>query len=119
MEMKTVSGDEAFFYMHNNKGELMGICILHVDDFLIAGNQEFHLKVGKQLCNRFTFGKIETENFKFTGIEIEQEHGDINIGQNEFVQSLKPISIDRVGNKNNKLTNEEFKKGYQIFRKSR
>ena len=62
--MKTVSGDEAFFYMHNEKGELMGLCILHVDDFLIAGNQDFHDKVAEQLCSRFTIGKIETENFK-------------------------------------------------------
>ena len=45
MGMKTVSGDEAFFYMHNKRGELMGIYILHVDDFLIPGNQEFHQKV--------------------------------------------------------------------------
>ena len=39
--MKSVSGDDAFFYKAEN-GVLSGMCILHVDDFLIAGTKQFY-----------------------------------------------------------------------------
>ena len=38
--MKTLSGDEAFFYLHDENQQLIGLCILHVDDFLFAGHKE-------------------------------------------------------------------------------
>ena len=38
--MKSLSGDDAFFYMiEDNK--LAGMILLHVDDFMIAGNNAF------------------------------------------------------------------------------
>ena len=107
--MKNVSGDEAFFYMHDEKDGMSGLCILHVDDFLIAGTPKFHDKIAKQLRNRFSFGKIEMEDFKFTGLKITQSDSEILIDQNEFVQSLKAIEIKRVGQKDDALTKEEYK----------
>ena len=63
--MKNLSGDDAFFY-RIKKDCLDGICILHVDDFLISGSKEFHKEVARKLKGRFTFGKVEVESFKFT-----------------------------------------------------
>ena len=53
--MQSVSGDDAFFFLTIN-GSLMGMCILHVDDFLLAGNEQFFTKIQDTLTSRFTFG---------------------------------------------------------------
>ena len=43
------------------------------------------------------------ENFKFTGLNIQQNNGSILIDQNEYVDSIEPISIDKVSDKTEKL----------------
>ena len=56
--MTNLSGDDAFFYKIK-KDQLDGICILHVDDFLISSSEEFHKEVSRKLKGRFIFGKVE------------------------------------------------------------
>ena len=107
MKMKSVSGDDAFFY-YLKDGKLIGLCILHVDDFLIGGNDYFHNLVSKHLVGKFTFGKIEMEKFKFTGLNIRQTSDGIFVDQNEYIQSIKPIKIDKFVDKSTKLSKEKF-----------
>ena len=38
--LKVMEGDEAFYYLHRD-GELMGAVITHVDDFTLAGTEDF------------------------------------------------------------------------------
>ena len=51
--MKHLSGDEAFFYLVKD-GKLCGMILLHVDDFIVAGNANFHETVLSSLENRLT-----------------------------------------------------------------
>ena len=97
-----------------NNGELSGICILHVDDFLLGGNNYFFSLVESKLIGRFTFGKIEVENFKFNGLNIQQTQEGILVDQNEYIQSIKPIKIDKSADKNTKLSNDKFAQ-YRAF----
>ena len=69
--MKPVSRDEAMFFLARND-ELLVDCLLHVDDFLVGGTEEFHRILSSKLKGRFTLGKIETGKFKFTGLHIQQ-----------------------------------------------
>ena len=106
--MKTLSGDSSFFYLQKD-GKLIGICIIHVDDFLIGGSEEFHEIIKKSLMTKFTFGKVENRKFKFTGLNIEQRNdGTIYIDQNEYIQSLQPIDIEKAVDKNQKLSKKKF-----------
>ena len=41
MGMKPVSGDNAVFTKHDSEGNLKGVYILHVDDFLVGGTEAF------------------------------------------------------------------------------
>ena len=107
MKMKSVSGDDAFFYILMD-GKLAGLCIIHVDDFLMGGNDHFYNLIEEKLAKRFTFGKIETENFKFTGLSIQQTSSGIFVDQNEYIQSIKPIKVDKLVDKNTKLSKELF-----------
>ena len=107
--MKCVSGDEAFFSIRKN-GELFGMTVLHVDDFLVAGRPEFLDHLGQKLKSRFTFGKIEYNKFKFTGLNIEQKEDGIYVDQTEYIQSIKPISAQGLeGQENANLDKKQFK----------
>ena len=108
--MKTVSGDEAFFSMMKD-GKLVGLCILHVDDFLVAGNSNFLRALDRKLNGRFKFGKVESNRFKFTGLNIEQQEYTILVDQIEFINGIKPIFSPRTGKKSSdeKLNKEEMK----------
>ena len=106
--MKPLSGDEAVFHLIKDN-KLIGLCALHVDDFLTAGTKQFEALLDKRLQGRFTFGKIELHKFKFTGLNIEQTEDGIYIDQIDYIQSLKPIETQRVANKDEKLNNKEFK----------
>ena len=107
--MKTLSGDSSFFYLHK-EGKLVGLCILHVDDFLIGGTSEFFRLIECHLLNKFTFGKVQCNKFKYTGINIEQkENGEILIDQNDYIKNLQPIMLDKPADKNEKLSRKMFK----------
>ena len=47
MGMKQLSGDDALFYMVENN-TLIGLCALHVDDFLTGGTKKFWTKSCKE-----------------------------------------------------------------------
>ena len=64
--LKTLSGGDAVYYEHNN-GKLMGLILSHVDDFTIAGTQEFLQRIVAGIEERFTVLKVEEDNFRFTG----------------------------------------------------
>ena len=83
--------------------KLHGLCVLHVDDFLIAGNQWFYELVKTNLVDKFTFGKIEMEKFKFTGLNIQQTKDGIFIDQDSYIRSIKPIKLDKFCDKSAKL----------------
>ena len=51
--LKTLPGDDAFYY-ENKDGNLLGINLSHVDDFTIAGNEEFVRRIVKGISDRFT-----------------------------------------------------------------
>ena len=107
MDMKSLSGDDAFFFCVR-AGKLVGMVIIHVDDFLVAGTTDFFTVVKQKLIGRFTFGKIEFGSFKFTGLNIRQTPEGILVDQNDYVQSLEPIKLDKVADKNEKLANKKF-----------
>ena len=106
--MQMLSGDDALFF-YQKDGKLLGLCILHVDDFLIGGTATFLQSIQKKLLGRFKFGKIENEKFKFTGLNIQQNKNEIVIDQDDYVKSLEPISIDKASNKDEKLSMKKFK----------
>jgi len=102
------SEDEALFYLVKDN-QLLGICILHVDDFLVAGMDDFREKLSEKPGGRFNFGKVETNKFKYTGLNIEQTEEGICVDQIEYIQSLKPIISKRVADKDDRLIDKELK----------
>ena len=84
------------------------MCILHVDDFLLAGNETFYKLVQEKLLSRFTFGKVESGSFRFTGLNIKQTSEGIFVDQNDYVQSLEPIDVEKLVDPKESLPKEKF-----------
>jgi hypothetical protein len=107
--MKSISGDEAFFSISKG-GELYGMTILHVDDFLVAGQPEFIKTLSFKLKNRFTFGRTELSKFKLTGLNREQTNSGIYVDQIDYIKSINPITSHRMDLKEDECLNKvEFK----------
>ena len=67
--------EPALFVLKGDK-KLRGIIVLHVDDFLYAGDDWFVLKVMPGLKNAFTIGKEFECPMRFTGVNIKLDRGN-------------------------------------------
>ncbi len=69
--MKKLIGDEALYYKHNKNGELIGLMSTHVDDFSLAGTEEFLNTATEEIRKNLDISKVEDGKFRFTGIDVE------------------------------------------------
>ena len=60
--LKTIKGDEAFYYKHDGK-RLQGMIMSHVDDFAMAGTDEFLKEITGKIAETLNILKIEEDSF--------------------------------------------------------
>ena len=104
--LRKVIGEEAM-YTFNTENCLEGIVILHVDDFHMGGNANFHEKATKKIQELFAFGKLEEKSFLFTGMDIQGKKSFIEANQNAYRDSLETFEIDS-RHLNNTRSSEEL-----------
>ena len=61
------------FHYENKNGKLMGLNLSHVNDFTIAGEDEFVERIVKGIERKFTVSKVEKDEFRFIGLMQRQE----------------------------------------------
>ena len=106
--LKKVDGDEALYYKHDKNGELIGLMSTHVDDFSLAGTDDFLDTVTEEIKRTLDVSKIEDGRFRFTGIDIEQVEDRIELSMEEYAESLEDILI-REDKSSEPLNKEEMK----------
>ena len=85
--MKQSKRESCLFYLQQN-GKLHGLLIFHVDDVLSAGDDMFEC-IMEKLRLKYTFGKVETKNFVFTGMQITQsDNMEVYVDQENFVKKV-------------------------------
>lgn len=99
--------DKAVFRWYEND-EIQGIVVLHVDDFLFTGSQEFHEKVTEKMATTFKVGLRKSNVFKYVGLNIRKESDGIVMHQNEYVNELQEIKFNMVNGDGN-LNVEEMR----------
>ena len=82
--------DPALFYWHKDN-KLEGLFLMHVDDFLWAGSDQFKQTVINPLKQTFRCGKEMDNNFRYIGLDIEQSEGNILLHQQEYTEELKQV----------------------------
>ena len=80
--------EPALFCYRNEKQELIGIVVLHVDDFLFAGTDEFHSRVMPKVASLYTIGKENECPMKFTGLKIAESEGGFTVSQEDFIKEI-------------------------------
>lgn len=101
-------------YVYHHHGELCGFCVVHVDDFLLGGNDNFHNAVVSKLCKDFRLSSKKSQNFKYIGWDINQDAESIEIDQIGYQTGIMPIETSqaRINQANHELNDLE-KKSYQ------
>ena len=91
--------------------QLSGLLIVHVDDFLHAGDTKFVSTCLKSLRDKFTVGTTGQSCFRYTGVNVNVLDEAIQIDQLHYSNSLAPVSLParRSSNKNDLLSASENK----------
>ena len=90
--------DKAVFRWYE-KEELLGVILLHVDDFVFTGNDLFHSKVTEKVVSEFKVGMRKSGAFKYVGLNIRKGSDGITINQNEYVTELQDLDDISFSNK--------------------
>ena len=80
--------EPSLFYL-NVDGELQGMLVSHIDDFLHAGSAVFEQKVMAPLRERFKVGKLEEKSFSYVGFQIYQDKSGIVMDQSDYVREME------------------------------
>ena len=104
-----IDGDEAFYFM-NTDGNLHGAVITHMNDFNLAGTDEFMKKVISVVEKELTVYKIEEDVFRFKGLDIKVVKDGIEILMEDYSRSLKDVTdIRKVEDRREELSKLEMK----------
>ena len=97
--------DNALFFMRNTS--LDGVFVVHVDDFIFAGNDLFHEMVVQAIIKSFQIGQVQENVFKYLGLNVTQCEGAIAIDQIEYVNSIEMLHVKDKRGKLHPLTSNE------------
>lgn len=87
--------DPALFYDKDKKtGKLRGLIGTHVDDFLIAGNDEWRENIISNIKTEFLLGTIEEKDFLYCGHRIRQFGDRMTLDRDEFAEKVVPLIIN-------------------------
>ena len=67
-DLKTVVGDQAFYYVHDGE-KLRGMACSHVDDINITGDKDFLSWLKMYMKEKLHISKIEDNVFRFYGVD--------------------------------------------------
>lgn len=82
-------------YSYYSEGNLSGLIVVHVDDFLCAGNETFKKNVLQPLESIFEIGSHNENRFKYIGWNIRQEDDGIYVDQIDYQQTITQVLIGK------------------------
>ena len=87
--------DLASFCWYDKDGSLAGMIVLHVDDFLWSGTEDFRQTVIDKVTSTFQSGKQHKRNFQYVGLHIKHlEEGIVSVQSLLSGQSCLQSSLD-------------------------
>ena len=86
--------DPTMYHKKDVNGQLIGMIVTYVDDFLHCGNGQFDQEVMVPLRKRFISGRVEQSNFKYVGLQIRQRREGIVVDQGMFFENLETVPVE-------------------------
>ena len=99
LSVKICSLDKGLFMWYRN-GQLEGIIVIYVDDFLWAGTTTFERCVINVLRTKFLIGSSSSKSFRYVGLNIVSKGEGIMVDQLQYAASLQTINISRARSSN-------------------
>ena len=84
--------DLSVFVYRPNKA-ILGVVIVHVDDFMHIGYARFYKDIVLKLRNHFKVGVTAKSAFSYIGLQVSQDKQGIVIAQDDYIQQLEPVAI--------------------------
>lgn len=72
----------AFYWLY--VGNLEGVFVMHVDDFLWGGTKRFENLIIMKINEKFNVGQQSQNIFKYIGLEVTENNNGIIIDQNQY-----------------------------------
>ena len=110
--MERLQGDGVFYYQHNGKGDLEGMILSHVDDFILAGMREFMEEIMRKVKEKLDIYKLEDDIFRFNGIDVFKKENRVVKSMEEYARSLEKLNI-----RNGRLEEELARAELMVYRK--
>ena len=85
--------DKALFLWYDQQGNLIGILVCHVDDFVCAGTNSFHQNVISQLKKLLLISVHNQGTFKYLGMNVQQFARQIKVDQELYIPSISRVNI--------------------------
>ena len=73
--------------------------VLHVDDFVYAGTEQWKLDVINVIKETFLISSEFETSFKYIGFNINQQSNVITVDQNAYIQSISEIPLTKERNR--------------------
>ena len=70
-----------------------GMILSHVDDFILAGMDNFIEKITEEVKKKLNISKLENDEFRFTGIDVLKEEDRIVKSIEDYAQSMEKLEI--------------------------
>ena len=80
--------DKAVFMWYHSNNILGGIFILHVDDFIHSGIEQFHKSVIAPIKLKFQVGSESEGSLRYIGLDIVQTPGVVELSQNAYASCV-------------------------------
>ena len=87
--------DPALFSKYSEEGDLIGIMVCHVDDFLWGGDDGFKDLIIKPLMAKFKISGVCITAFKFLGLNVHQYDEGITVNQNLFIGKVQKMELSK------------------------
>ena len=97
-----------FFTLKVFTRDLARNCPSQVDEFNLAGEKNFIEEVTEKIKKALNMSKIEDKEFRFTGIDVKEKDGKIELSMEDNAKSLNLIKV-RDGKQDEPLTREEMR----------
>ena len=103
--IRPVPHEQAAYVLNDEKENILGLAIVHVDDILWTGGPEMEAKM-QEVVTKFNFGKVEKNNFKYCGRQIVKDGKGVHVTCPNLIDRVRPIhlGVAERKNKNGQIT---------------
>ena len=99
------------FYCENTQ-KLIGLLLVHVDDFLFGGTAKFKKAIIQKILDKYQISKQSSQSFVYLGWNVVQDEEGISMDQREYCKGILPV-LPLPKKKDDELLSADEKNSYQ------